>query len=394
MSVVSVIIPIYNSQDYLRKCLTSVCNQTLRDIEIVCVNDGSTDDSLKILKEYAAADSRIKVISKENGGLVSARKIGVAAARGQYIGYVDSDDWIEPDMYERLYRTATEKEVDLVTCGYYLEGNYITEHLDTVEEGLYDGESVNELRDNTIYKWDKRETGLRGCLCCKLFKREIVQEAQMKIPDEISIAEDKMCLLTAILECASVYVLRVPLYHWVIHPTSMSHKNSINTCYLMKINEVYKYLTSLYNHKNFTNTMRNQAEVYIVELLTLGINSRMGFKNKNLLRIDPYWLNDIPTNAKIITYGGGDLLEQYKIQLKQRSDIHVIKDLGFDFPEKEELDGCKYDYILITIKNKSKADSVKNEFISLGIETERILWFEQPEFYWKYAKAQGLLEGE
>ena len=392
MSAVSIVIPIYNSQNYLRKCLTSICNQSLSDIEIICVNDGSTDDSLRILEEYSAKDSRIKIINKENKGLVSARKTGVAIAQGQYVGYVDSDDWIESNMYEMLYTQAAETNADLVTCGYYLEGNYTTEHLDTVEEGFYEGKLLTKLRNSTIYKLDKQETGLRGGLWCKLFKREFIQSAQMKIPDEISMAEDKMCLLTAILECTSVYVLKRSLYHWVIRATSMSHENKVNTSYLMKINEVYKYLSSLYGHPNFTDTMRNQAEIYIVELLTLGINSRMGFKNKNLLRIDPYWLDYIPVNARIITYGGADLLEQYKIQLKQRSDIMVIRDLGFGFPESEELNTYDYDYILITIKNKSKADSVRNEFINLGVEEEKILWFEQPEFYWKYAKAQGLLE--
>lgn len=392
MSAVSIVIPIYNSQNYLRKCLTSICNQSLSDIEIICVNDGSTDDSLRILEEYAVKDSRIRIINKDNGGLVSARKTGVAIAQGQYVGYVDSDDWIEPNMYEILYIQATETNADLVTCGYYLEGNYTTEHLDTVEEGFYEGKLLTKLRNNTIYKLDKQETGLRGGLWCKLFKREIIQSAQMKIPNEISMAEDKMCLLTAILECTSVYVLKRPLYHWVIHSTSMSHENKANTSYLMKINEVYKYLTSLYSHLNFTDTMRNQAEIYIVELLTLGINSRMGFKNKNLLRIDPYWLDYIPVNARIITYGGADLLEQYKIQLKQRSDIMIIRDLGFDLPGREELNTYDYDYILITIKNRFKADSIRNEFISLGVEEKKILWFEQPEFYWKYAKAQGLLE--
>ena len=103
---VSVIVPVYNTERYLAKCLDSIIAQTMRDIEIICVDDGSTDSSLEILTAYAGKDARIRVIHKENGGLVSARKAGIKAARGTYIGYVDSDDWIEPRMYERLYECA------------------------------------------------------------------------------------------------------------------------------------------------------------------------------------------------------------------------------------------------------------------------------------------------
>lgn len=390
--LVSVIVPVYNSEKYLAKCLESIINQTLYDIEIICVNDGSTDASLTILKKYAANDCRIKIVDKKNGGLVSARKAGIAEAVGEYVGYVDSDDWIEVDMYATLYELASQYNVDVVSSGYFLEGNYTTEHIDVSDSTVYYANNIQELRNNLIYNMKKNEIGLRGSLCCKLFKRELLEEVQTRIPESISMSEDTVCLMTYLLECSSAYILKRALYHWVNHDTSMTHDNSINSTYLVQINEVYKYLTSLYTHPNFTDMMRNQVEVYIVSLLTNGINRRMGFKNKNLLRIDPYWLENIPENARLITYGGADLLEQYKVQLRQRSDICVIKDLGFEFPLKETLDALEYDYILITIKNKSKADSIRNEFKKLGVQAEKILWFEQPEFYWKYAKAQGLLE--
>ena len=148
---VSVVIPVYNTETYLKKCLNSVRNQTLREIEMICVDDGSTDGSLRILEEYARADSRIKVIHKENGGLVSARKAGVALAVGQYTGYVDSDDWIDSGMYEYLYRTALQNQADMVSSGYFFEGNYITEHFDGVQEGLYDEHGIAFLRENAIY---------------------------------------------------------------------------------------------------------------------------------------------------------------------------------------------------------------------------------------------------
>ena len=115
--IVSVLIPVYNVEKYLKKCLDSVVNQTLTDIEIICVNDGSTDGSLKILEEYRSIDSRIKIINKANGGLPSARNAGLNAAKGRYVGFVDSDDYIEPNMFEKLVDVAEHEESEVVICG-------------------------------------------------------------------------------------------------------------------------------------------------------------------------------------------------------------------------------------------------------------------------------------
>ena len=122
MVFVSVVIPVYNTSQYLRECLGSVLEQTLNDIEIITVNDGSTDNSLEILNEYAQRDSRIKVVDKANGGLASAYNRGQRMATGKYIYFLDSDDWLEKDALEILYRMAEEKQVELVkSYGFYAE---------------------------------------------------------------------------------------------------------------------------------------------------------------------------------------------------------------------------------------------------------------------------------
>ena len=117
MPLVSVLVPVYNVQAYLSECLDSLVGQTLKNIEIVCVDDGSTDDSLRILQEYAANDERIRIVRKENGGLPSARNAGLAVARGKYVGFVDSDDYVSPDMFRRLYAVASSSRADMVVCG-------------------------------------------------------------------------------------------------------------------------------------------------------------------------------------------------------------------------------------------------------------------------------------
>lgn len=116
MSQISVIIPVYNVEKFLRRCLKSVINQTMSDLEIILVDDGSNDNSGEICDEYAKNDDRIIVIHKENGGLRSARNKGLDIATGEWITFVDSDDYIDTDMYEMLYSNAIEKEVDICAC--------------------------------------------------------------------------------------------------------------------------------------------------------------------------------------------------------------------------------------------------------------------------------------
>ena len=123
--MISVIIPVYNMQLYLKDCIDSVINQTYRDLEIICVNDGSTDNSLEILNRYTQYDKRIKIISKDNGGLSSARNCGMNAASGEYIAFIDSDDFIAPDYYEKLYSCAVETDADIVASSVY---NYYNEN--------------------------------------------------------------------------------------------------------------------------------------------------------------------------------------------------------------------------------------------------------------------------
>lgn len=397
MALVSVIVPVYNTEKYLARCLDSILAQTLKDIEIICVDDGSTDSSPDILREYAAKDERICLIHKENGGLVSARKAGVQAASGQYIGYVDSDDWIEPVMYEKLYGYAAREQADLVSSGYFFEGNYITTHYDGVSEGLYDAEQMDVLREQAIYDMKKKDVGIRGSLCCKLFLAEKLKKVQPKLPKNLTMSEDKMCVLTYLLDCTRVYVIKEAFYHYIVHQGSMVH--TPNPRYLEAVNAVYQYMIQLYSHPAFTKSMRVQAELYITELLYKGINSRLGFENKNLLWIDPYWLSQLPPDSRVILYGAGELGAAYRQQLNAREGVTFVafvdeaweRFAGDSEPVKspDRLSELEYDVIVITIKNAEKAREVKQNLILQGIPEEKTLWFEQKEIYWKFAEANG-----
>lgn len=113
---ISIIVPVYKAEPYLKKCIDSILNQTFKDFELILVDDGSPDRCGEICDEYALKDSRIKIIHKENGGQSSARNVGLDIAQGEYIGFVDSDDWIEPDMYKKLFKVLKNDNVDMAIC--------------------------------------------------------------------------------------------------------------------------------------------------------------------------------------------------------------------------------------------------------------------------------------
>lgn len=156
MPKVSIIIPVYNSQQYLRKCLDSVISQTLKDIEIICINDGSTDSSPEILKEYAAKDARIIITDKKNEGYGRGMNDGLDTACGEYIGIVESDDFVLPDMYEELYTLAKEKDLDIIKSDFYRyydeDGTVKTIYEKLVKaDGRYN-EVIDPAEDVSVFK--------------------------------------------------------------------------------------------------------------------------------------------------------------------------------------------------------------------------------------------------
>lgn len=165
---ISVIVPVYKVEPYFRKCLDSIVNQTYRNLEIILVDDGSPDNCGVICDEYAARDERIKVIHKENGGVASARNAGLDAATGDYIGWVDSDDWIEADMFEYLLRGAQEHGADIAVCGrmevYPDRQVFMGWEQETI---LGQEEAMGLLLE---------DRALRNYLCDKLWRRELFQD--------------------------------------------------------------------------------------------------------------------------------------------------------------------------------------------------------------------------
>jgi len=209
--LVSIIIPVYNVEKYLQRCMDSIVNQTLREIEIICVNDGTKDNSVSILNEYAAKDDRIKIVHKKNGGLSSARNEGMKHAVAEYIGFVDSDDWIEPDTYELAYKAMTENNADLVCWYAQLE----------LEDGLLENHEIQSNRDyhriNRTGLFTVSDDIFSECSVTawnKLYKNSIIKKYNLFFPHGL-LHEDVEFFFKYALMCQRVYFIGKYLTHYL-----------------------------------------------------------------------------------------------------------------------------------------------------------------------------------
>ena len=225
---VSVIIPVYNAAQYLERCLDSVINQTLKDIEIICINDCSTDNSLEILEEYASKDNRIKIIDfKENKGVAAARNAGINEAQGEYIGFVDPDDYIDSDFYAQLYKKAYETKADIV------KGNDINVvYCDGTKKMLPQNESIKEHKINF---WVQFTTAI--------FKKDFLIKNNIEFPEEMNVCEDivfvtKSAILTNLIE-----IVPNANYYYIRRDDSLD-SNQYNS---QKIDSVINYVRTITN---------------------------------------------------------------------------------------------------------------------------------------------------
>lgn len=224
MPFFSIIVPIYKVEKYLRKCVESILSQTFRDIEVILVDDGSPDSCPRICDEYARRDSRVKVIHKKNGGLINARKSGLEAANGEYIGFVDGDDWIEPDMYAFFAKAIEKYSPDMVLSDFYYDyGDKLINSEQLFEQEFYDKQALKDklypkmLFSGTYYKF-----GVNPCCWSKVYKKELLEKNLPQVDGRIKMGEDAAFTYPCLLDAQRVAAIKTPQYHYMSNPDSMT----------------------------------------------------------------------------------------------------------------------------------------------------------------------------
>ena len=237
--VVSVIVPVYNVQKSLARCIDSILNQTFKDFELILLDDGSTDTSGEICDRYAEIDERVRVIHKENSGVSDTRNRGLDIAEGKYLQFLDSDDWITPEATGLFVRTVEENQCDMVIADFYrVIGERVSQKGAIEEDGLMDQVTFAE---NML---QKPADFYYGVLWNKLYKREIVESYRLRMDSSVSWCEDFMFNLEYVRHIRSVYALKVPVYYYVKTKGSLvSQGMSVKKTIQMK-RTVFEYYNS------------------------------------------------------------------------------------------------------------------------------------------------------
>lgn len=393
--LVSVVVPVYNMENYLEKCVNSIREQTYKELEIILVDDGSTDASPDICDKFVQTDARISVIHKKNGGLVSARKAGIRKASGEYAITIDSDDWIEKNMIEELKKKAIKIKADIVTSGYVKEyrntNNKVT---DVIKEGVYEGiEGKRFIQCHLIFDKTVEKYGIWPYLCGKLIKTSLLQQVYLKLDDRITHAEDAATVFACCVLAEKIVVTHEVYYHYVMRSDSIVHSKSI--FFFQSINLVYIFLMDFF--KNSTNSVEllEQLELYIIKLAFSGINYTFGRKCGISIPYYDFPKYEIPFQARLVLYGAGRVGQSYYKQICTEKlyfltgwvdmECQKYQDQGLDVMPLEKLEDLNFDYILIALKYEELAEKAKTNLMnSFGIEESKLLWFEPVSMIDKY----------
>ena len=383
MDLISIIVPIYNASMYLRQCIDSILGQTYQNLEIILVDDGSTDDTFQICDEYQETDERIKVIHQANGGLVVARKSGLKLAKGIYIGFVDADDYIDPDMFEELYTKIKEFQVDFVHSGMIIDDTKIYNY----EEGVID--LTSQDKSDFISKNVFKTQTISFPLWAKLFRAECVKEAYMKLSDEQSYGEDLLCLCNCLLNCRRFYMLKDAFYHYRIYEGSLSHIYWLDLC----IEEstlhahVVKFLKENNLWKKCGNNARNHYKKRIIQAMAEDQSSGINVLKYRFANIEKL------KGKRIAIYGAGVVGRDFYRQMFQMDQCEItawvdkqkygIKNL-VPIGKPEALKDVEYDVLILAVKSKTVADEIKEELMQNGIckKGSVVLW-EEPIYIWQ-----------
>lgn len=261
MILVSIIVPIFNVEQYLSKCVDSLLKQTLREIEIILVDDGSSDNCNRICEEYAKKDARIKVIHQENAGVSAARNSGLNAATGKFIGFVDPDDWIEPQMYEEMLNELERTKVDLVICGY----NYYDDSYHSDETRIYKLKKTQLLDREDLYKsMSDMPPTVRHGVVTKLFRQDLIGD--LRFDTELRSSEDLQFLLNYFSKTSSASFIHKPFYNNLVRKGSATH-GALN---IKSLKDSFRVHESMYKAtiKQFPH-LKDYAQAYLLDVCML-----------------------------------------------------------------------------------------------------------------------------
>ena len=375
--VLSIIVPVYNVEKYLDECLESIIKNYDQKIEVILVDDGSKDNSSVLCDEYAKEYNFITVIHKENGGLSDSRNYGMKYATGEYVVFVDSDDWIEPDMYQCMVDNIKKNNADIVSVGFYLENSNKTEiYNDEIDSNLYKiGKDTNKFIESVLLGNTKsRLYSIQWNLVTKLFKRNVISVSQEKV-NGVFYGEDMAVTFESYYLADSISVINKPYYHYRQCNHSITHKKDVML--LSKLNEMYAYMKKLFVSKNAGCLIQQELDRYFIRTIDDVMPKVTGSEEiYNIKYLLPYK----DKGKKIVLYGAGRIGKDFYKQVINAGMTCYWTDSNWEKIDNsciisvEEALKKEFDKIVIAIKNEKIVQNVCNELKNKGVPESKIIW--------------------
>lgn len=400
--LISVIVPIYGIDKYLGICIESILHQTYKNLEIILVDDGSPDRCPELCDLYAKKDKRIKVIHKENGGLVSARKAGVLASTGEYIGYVDGDDWIGKGFYQSLYSAIAESNADVAIAGFSRDLFSKSQPLfNSIDSGVYEGRELKQLYSSIISNGDFFRHGITTYVWNKLFKREILIPMQLAVDEQITIGEDAAVVYPLLLSCNKIIITDNCAYHYRQREDSMLKKAGDFKNEAKRLRILNDFLHKVMDQYPAEYNLKEQIEDFMLSTYVIRSGGAMESEDPNL---STFPLSENIIGKSIVLYGAGTFGQQL---MKRLSDKNICKIVGWidddfweyrrccmDVDSIEQVIHQDYDYIVVANLNYNDATRIRSELLDFGISKKKVLLLEATKEQKRLALDEYLRFGE
>lgn len=375
---ISIVIPVYNSAQYLKRCVDSICRQTFKNFQTVLVDDGSTDGSGEICDQYASLDSRFKVIHQKNAGAVKARKIGTIEADGEYIYYVDSDDWLEENVIEVFSNIVGQYDVDMILIGHkreYENGKYYTSKV-PFKNGYYRkswirNEMLYQLLDTSKFYESSQSLPLWNYL----IRKKILLKNQENVDDRIRILEDAILVYYCLLDADKLYVNKNIYYHYIQHSNSLKRRKDPKE--YDKLQLVYKALVSRFIIEPQKDILLKQAKYLLLYTILYSVPGQAKVDGG----LFPY--TNFSEGSKVVIYGAGAFGKNIFKILNQSQYAEIVgwidenytayQKEGIQVDSPKILQKIEFDYVILGVLMAHIRDDIIQLLKKYHVPKEKII---------------------
>ena len=380
---ISIIVPIYNVDPYLYQCVNSIVNQSKKNIEIILVNDASTDHSLHICEYFRKNDNRVIIINKKkNEGLVSARKTGVQHTTGIYVMYVDADDWISIDYLERMYSLVEKYNVEAILPSHireFLGNEKIIKN--KLKSGLYDTRKIQTIVLPNMLSYGKFFShGITSYSWGKLFLRKKLLEFQSRIPEDIIMGEDAALTFSILPQLKSIYISDIAGYYYRQRPGSIVKEVNDYKIEANKLSSLFQFLRQTLFDYPLEYNFEEQLANYVYALSLMRVGSQISKDNNSMSELLHH--QNFKKNIKLCIYSSGSFGQNIFKNLKESNFCEVVGWVDEDYKESQmcglgvssvnEILNIDFDCVFIAALDPTLIKDIISKLISIGVSRTKI----------------------